>query len=153
MQIRNKPDFWSGVMFALVGFGAAIGAQQYDMGTAARMGPGYFPFWLGIALALLGIAIALKALSPRTAQDHELSFDWRIVGIVVGSVALAGVLLPYLGLFISIFVLVVLSSTASHLFSWKVAVINGIFLVLFVWLGFIKGLGLVFPLWPIGLSS
>jgi hypothetical protein len=42
----------------------------------------------------------------------------------------------------------VISSLAAHDFNWKVAVANGVFLVLFVWIAFIKGLGLIFPLWP-----
>ena len=44
MQLRNKQDFWSGVMFVALGVGFALGATSYSMGTAARMGPGYFPF-------------------------------------------------------------------------------------------------------------
>ena len=54
MQIKNKQDFWSGVMFVVVGAAFALGATSYSMGTAARMGPGYFPFWLGVCLSLLG---------------------------------------------------------------------------------------------------
>jgi hypothetical protein len=53
MQLRNKQDFWSGVMFILLGLGFAWKATSYSMGTAARMGPGYFPHWLGIIIATL----------------------------------------------------------------------------------------------------
>jgi len=148
MQLKNKQDFWSGVMFIAIGIAAAIGATQYSMGTSARMGPGYFPFWLGICLALLGAVVALSALSPRAEETEVERFDWKIVLVIIGSVFLAGVLLNYLGIYLTVFILVVLSSAASHVFSWKVAVANGIFLTIFVWLAFIKGLGLVFPLWP-----
>lgn len=148
MQLRNKQDFWSGIMFVAIGIGFALGATSYSMGTAARMGPGYFPFWLGVCLTLLGAVVTLGALSPK-AQETELEkFDWKITFIVIGSVALCGVLLDVLGVYISVFLLVFLSSMASHIFNWKVALANGIFLVLFVWLAFIKGLGLIFPLWP-----
>ncbi|WP_353148527.1 tripartite tricarboxylate transporter TctB family protein [Pollutimonas bauzanensis] len=148
MQLRNKQDFWSGIMFVAIGIGFALGATSYSMGTAARMGPGYFPFWLGVCLTILGAVVALGALSPK-AQEAELEkFDWKISFIVIGSVALCGVLLDVLGVYISVFLLVFLSSMASHIFNWKVALANGIFLVLFVWLAFIKGLGLIFPLWP-----
>ncbi|HYG44796.1 MAG TPA: tripartite tricarboxylate transporter TctB family protein, partial [Bordetella sp.] len=47
MQLRNRQDFWSGVMFIALGLGFAWKAASYQMGTAARMGPGYFPFALG----------------------------------------------------------------------------------------------------------
>lgn len=148
MQLRNKQDFWSGVMFVALGIGFALGATNYSMGTAARMGPGYFPFWLGVCLAVLGAVVAIGALKDKAQETEVDSFDFRILGIVVGSVILAGVLLDVLGVYITVFLLVVISSLASHEFSWKVAVATGFFLVIFVWLAFIKGLGLVFPLWP-----
>ena len=148
IRIKNQQDFWSGIMFVFVGVGFAIGATQYSMGTAARMGPGYFPFWLGTCLALLGAFVALSATSKKTEETRVEKFDWSIVLILLGSVALCGLLLDYLGVYISVFLLVFLSSFASHVFSWKVAAINGLCLVVFVWLAFIKGLGLIFPLWP-----
>jgi hypothetical protein len=148
MQLRNKQDFWSGVMFIALGLGFAVQATSYQMGTAARMGPGYFPFWLGIVLALLGAIVLLGSISRKATETHVDRFDWRIAFLVLGSVVLYGIVLKYLGVYISVFLLVVISSLASHEFSWKVAVANGIFLVVFVYLAFIKGLGLIFPLWP-----
>jgi len=148
MQLRNKQHFWSGVMFTLIGLGFALGATQYNMGTSARMGPGYFPFWLGICLAILGATVALGAMSPKATETTVEKFDFKILFIIIGSVVLFGLLLRPLGLYVSLFLLVVLSSIASYEFSWKVAVVNAIFLVVFCWLAFIKGLGLIFPLWP-----
>lgn len=153
MQLRNKQDFWSGIMFVALGVGFAIGATEYSMGTAARMGPGYFPFWLGVCLALLGAVVTLGAMSPKAEETDMERFDWKIATIVIGSVAICGVLMDYLGIYISVFLLVFFSSMASHVFNWKVAAANGLFLVLFVWLAFIKGLGLIFPLWPSFLAN
>ena len=148
MQLKNKQDFWSGVMFVALGLGFAWGATQYQMGDAARMGPGYFPFWLGICLAALGAVVTLTALSPKAEETEVTKFDFKILAIIIGSVIMFGALLRPLGLYLSLFLLVVISSVASHEFSWKVAVLNAIFLVVFCWLAFIKGLGLIFPLWP-----
>ena len=148
MQLRNKQDFWSGVMFVVLGIGFALGATKYSMGTAARMGPGYFPFWLGVCLAVLGAVVALGALKEKAEETEVERFDFKILFIVIGSVVFTGVVLNTLGIYISVFLLVFLSSLASHEFSWKVALATGIFLVVFVWLAFIRGLGLIFPLWP-----
>lgn len=148
MVRRNKQDFWSGIMFIIVGLGFAAQATTYQMGTAARMGPGYFPFWLGIVLSLIGAVVLLSSFSRRTEATKVDRFDFRILALVVGSVVLYGFILRPLGLYVSVFVLVVVSSLASHEFSWKVAVGNALFLVLFSYLAFIKGLGLIFPLWP-----
>jgi len=152
MQLRNKQDFWSGVMFVILGLGFAWQATSYQMGTAARMGPGYFPFWLGICLAALGAVVALTALSPKAEETEVERFNFKTLGIIIVSVILFGVLLRPLGLYVSLFLLVVSSSVASHDFSWKVAVVNALFLVVFCYLAFIKGLGLIFPLWPSFLS-
>jgi hypothetical protein len=148
MQLRNKQDFWSGAMFIALGLGFAWQATSYQMGTAARMGPGYFPFWLGIVLALLGAIVLMGSLMPKATETRVDRFDWRVVFLVIGSVLLYGVVLKFLGVYLSVFLLVIISSLASHEFNWKVAVANGIFLVVFVYLAFIKGLGLIFPLWP-----
>jgi len=153
MKIRNKQDFWSGVMFVAIGLGFAIIATRYSMGTAARMGPGYFPFWLGLLLALLGLLVGLNSLSAKAEEVNLEKFDWPVMLIIIGSVTFTGVILNFLGVYIAVFLLVVLSSFASHVFSWKVAIINGLFMSVFVWLGFIKGLGLIFPLWPSFLGS
>ncbi|MFJ1299577.1 tripartite tricarboxylate transporter TctB family protein [Pseudomonadota bacterium AL_CKDN230030165-1A_HGKHYDSX7] len=135
-------------MFIGLGAGFAVQATQYSMGTAARMGPGYFPFWLGIVLALMGAIVMLGALNKRATETHVSRFDFRIVALVVGSVVLYGFALRPLGLYLSLFLLVIVSSFASHEFNWKVAVANGLFLVLFSYVAFIRGLGLIFPLWP-----
>lgn len=153
MQLKNRQDFWSGIMFVAIGAGFALGATSYSMGTAARMGPGYFPFWLGVVLAILGAIVTISAMTEKAEETQLDRFDWKITIVIIGSVALSGVLLNYLGVYITVFLLVVLSSFASHEFSWKVAIATALFLVLFVWLAFIKGLGLIFPLWPTFLGN
>ena len=47
MQIKNKQDFWSGIMFVVIGAAFALGATSYSMGTAARMGPWLLPILVG----------------------------------------------------------------------------------------------------------
>ncbi len=148
MQLRNKQDFWSGVMFILLGLGFAWKATSYSMGTAARMGPGYFPHWLGIIMAVLGMVILLSSFGKKAEVTKIDRFDFKILGIIVGSIVLFGFCLRPLGLVISLFLLVACSSLASHEHSWKVSILNALFLVILCWLAFVKGLGLVFPIWP-----
>ncbi|MNK14711.1 Tripartite tricarboxylate transporter TctB family protein [compost metagenome] len=152
-MIKNRQDFWSGAMFIALGGGFAVQATQYSMGSAARMGPGYFPFWLGIVLALMGATVLMSALSKRAQTTTVSRYDFRILFLVVGSVMLYGLTLRYLGLYLSVFLLVLISSFASHEFNWKVAIANGLFLVAFSYVAFIRGLGLIFPLWPSVLSN
>ena len=63
MAIKSQKDLLAGLMFTLTGAAFTLGAREYDMGTAGRMGPGYFPLVLGIILAGLGILITLQSLA------------------------------------------------------------------------------------------
>ena len=148
MQVKNKQDFWSGVMFFGVGVAFSLKATTYSMGTAARMGPGYFPFWLGALMACLGIFILIGALLPKATETVVEKFDFKILAIIVGSIVLFAFILRPLGLIISMLLLVLVSSVASHEHSWKVSAMNAVFLTVLCWLSFVKGLGLVCPIWP-----
>ena len=62
MKIANYEDFFAGMFFILFGGLAAYLSTAYNMGTGARMGPGYFPYWLGMILAGIGVIVLLKSL-------------------------------------------------------------------------------------------
>ena len=77
MKLNNPKDFWSGVMFTTFGLAFAIIVKIYDypMGTASRMGAGYFPFVLGCVMAVLGVVII--AQSVVTSGTPISKFAWR----------------------------------------------------------------------------
>ena len=52
MNIKSQKDFFSGLVFVVVGVAYALGATNYKIGDGARMGPGYFPLLLGVLLAI-----------------------------------------------------------------------------------------------------
>ncbi|WP_354683971.1 tripartite tricarboxylate transporter TctB family protein [Cupriavidus necator] len=153
MRIRSQKDFASGLMFILVGFGFSWVARGYSMGTAAKMGPGYFPFWLGIVLALLGVLVLAGSLSTKTEEDTLARWDIKTLLWILGSVVLFGLLLKPLGMVLSVLVLVLVSSMASHEFSWKGAILNAVILVLISLGAFVYGINLQMPVWPAFLAS
>lgn len=114
MKIYNRRDFNAGLMFIVVGLFFAIYARDYSMGSANRMGPGYFPMLLSAICAVLGLAVLIMAFLPKEAQEPPEPTDWRGMGLVLSSVLLFGVLLPYAGFLIAVLSMVFLSSTASH---------------------------------------
>jgi Tripartite tricarboxylate transporter TctB family len=148
LRIRSQKDFASGLMFVLVGLGFSFVARGYSMGTAAKMGPGYFPFLLGLVLALLGAVVTIGALSSKGEQDQLARWDLKILLWILGSVVLFGLLLKPLGMVLSVFVLVIVSSMASHEFSWKGALLNSVVLVLISMGAFVYGINLQMPVWP-----
>jgi len=85
MKIRSGRDFWAGTMFIAIGVWFAVVAQYYPMGSAVRMGPAYFPTILGGLLALLGVAITIRAFFSKLENPLKM-FAFRplyFVGSVV----------------------------------------------------------------------
>ena len=50
------------MLFSAFGVAFAWGATTYNVGSGARMGPGYFPLIVGILIALLGSVITVRSL-------------------------------------------------------------------------------------------
>ena len=148
MRIRHQKDFWSGVMFLVIGLAFVGFAQDYDMGTAQRMGPGYFPTLLGGLLAILGLVISIVALRNDAPGGEIERFHFGPLLIVLGAVALFGLLLRTAGLVAALLVLIGVSAYASHEFRLREIVPLAAFLVVLVLAVFVWGLGLVIPIWP-----
>ena len=149
MRIKSQKNFWSGLMFVVLGLSFAWGALNYSFGNSARPGPGYFPFGLGIILALLGALVMFQALTIEAEGGDRIErFAWRPLLLILASIALFGFLLPRAGLAITLPVLIVVASAAGDEFRWRDAVLNAAVLTLGSWLVFIVGLKLTIPLWP-----
>jgi Tripartite tricarboxylate transporter TctB family len=150
LKIKSEKDFWSGLMFIAVGIAFAWGAAaNYTFGSSARPGPAYFPFGLGVLLALLGSTILFKALTLEVEGGDKMGrWAWKPLLMIVVSVAAFGFLLPRLGMVASLPLLVCVAAMAGDEFHWKDALINAAVLTLGCWLIFIVGLKLTIPLWP-----
>lgn len=155
MKIKSQRDFWSGMMFMVVGALFAWGAlANYSFGSSARPGPGYFPFGLGALLAILGAFILFEALTIETEDGEPIGdIAWKPLVVILAAVAAFGYLLPVLGMFIALPILVIVASWASDEFSLVSTLISAAFLDVFSWAIFIKGLGLTIPLLPAFLSA
>lgn len=149
MKIKSEKDFWSGLMFLVVGIVFAVGATNYSMGTSARPGPGYFPLLLSIILAILGAIVLFKSLTIEAEGGDKIGpFAWRPLLVILFSITLFAIMLPRLGMFISIPVLIIVVSFAGDEFAWKGVLIAAAVLTVFSWLVFVKGLGLTIPVMP-----
>ena len=149
MKIKSQKDFWSGLMFVATGLGFAAGATNYSFGTSARPGPGYFPFGLGVLLALLGAMVLFKSLTVESeGGDPVGTIGWRPLILIVLGVVAFGLALPRLGMIISLPLLIMVASLAGDEFKLKEVIVNIVILTVGSWLVFIKGLNLVIPLWP-----
>ena len=157
MRIKSQKDFFSGLMFLLVGIAFAWGSSSYSIGTGARMGPGYFPMVLGVLLAGLGLIITITSLVVETVDGDPIgSFAWKpLVFIIAGNLVfgasiggLPSIGLPPMGLIFGIFALTFVSSNAGDEFKFKEVLILAVVLSLFSYAAFIMLLKLQFPVWP-----
>jgi hypothetical protein len=135
-------------MFAAIGFAFAIIVQvyEYPMGTPRRMGPGYFPFVLGIMLGVLGLIIVAKAWVTDGARITP--FAWRPIVWILGGVIVFGLTVKIIGLALAIITLVLISSFGGHEFKLKEQLIAGVVLAAGSIAVFVYGLKLPFPIFP-----
>jgi hypothetical protein len=148
MHIKNPKDFKAGLLFILFGVAASVFARGYSLGTAAKMGPGYFPLFLGLMLTALGLIISLKSLSKRRETTKKELIRFRPVVFVLSSIVLFGLLLYPLGMIFSTLLLVTISSMASDEFNMKVAIWNAIVLTLVILIIFVYFLQFQIPVFP-----
>ena len=147
MLIRSRKDLYGGLLLVAFGVAAIVLARDYALGSAARMGPGYFPRMLGIFLTVIGCVLIL--ISLRNEGSPIPAWKWRPTMVVLGSVVLFGAIVQYLGLALSTVVLIVMSSAASTEFRAKEAVTSAIGLAVLAVAVFILGLKLQLPIWPV----
>ena len=157
MRIKSHQDFFSGLMFAGVGMAFAWGATTYGIGTAAQMGPGYFPLVLGVLMALLGAVVTLKSIVVETEDGGRIgAWAWKplffviaanlVIGVMLGG--LPGINLPAMGLILGIYALTFIASLAGDDFRLKEVFVLATVLAVMSYLGFIVLLKLQFQVWP-----
>jgi hypothetical protein len=146
VSIRAPKDFWAGVMFIAFAAVALYVSRNYSLGTAVRMGPGYFPILLGGVLALVGAILVVRSLV--IAGDPIGHVQVLPLVVVAVAVVLFGVLLPRLGLAVTLPLVIVVSALASvQSRRWEVLIL-ALVLTVFSALVFVYGLRLPIPLWP-----
>ena len=150
MKIKSQRDFFSGLLLIFVGAAFAIGATGYNFGAAVRPGPGYFPFGLGIILAVLGVIVFITSFVRRCTDGDPIgAIPWRPLICVVGAIVFFAIGLPRLGFVIAFPLMIVLTSYASTEFTWKGALLTALVLTVASYLIFIFGLQLNIPVWPV----
>lgn len=119
--VRGPEDFWAGILLTSLGMGFALVALTYEQGSATRMGAGFFPLMLAVALILIGLAAVVRSLlvaGPRITDPAV-----RSMVLVLGATVVFGVLLQGAGLVVTVFVAVLVSARASARFRWRDAIL------------------------------
>ena len=149
MKIKSQRDFWSGLMFVLVGVVFAVGATNYSLGSSARPGPGFFPLILSVIMAILGAIVLFKSLTIETEGGDPIgSIAWKPLIVIVLSITVFAIALPRLGMVLTVPILIIMTSFAGDEFHWKGVLLNALVLTFGSWVIFVWGLKLTIPMWP-----
>lgn len=157
MKIKSQKDLFSGLMFMGIGVAFAWGATTYNIGSGARMGPGYFPLWLGILMAVLGMAITFKSLAVETMNGDKIGkWAWKPLFFIILANLAFGVLLgglpsiglPAMGMIAAIYALTFIASMAETGWKAKATFILATILAVGSYVAFVLLLKLQFAVWP-----
>ena len=147
MRISLSADLWSGLLFTACGAGFVLFGRQYDYGTAAEMGPGFFPAWLGGFLAVLGVGLLLKAILS-TESEEIVGFSPRPALLVFAAFLVFAVLFERAGLIIASVALLGIGSLATTGFRLRSLILFMTGLIAFAIFIFVYLLGVPLQLWP-----
>lgn len=144
MSQRDVHDIVGGLAMTGVGLFFALYGTQYSMGSAARMGPGYFPIVLGWILAVLGLLIAIPAW---WRQGAPIVVQWKSLCWSIASLLAFALLLRTLGVFFSTMVAALVALVPTTLPLLRRFVIATAIAVITT-LIFIAGLSMTLAAWP-----
>ncbi len=141
----NHQDFWAGIMFLGLGILAVYLARDYPLGRAMRMGPGYFPTYLGWLMIIVGSIVGGRSFF-RDPTEEEVTTKWALVPLALmpASVAVFALLIDTVGLVIAVLAMLVLANASIKNFRPIEFTINFIVLLAIAIFVFQKGLGVPF---------
>lgn len=142
--VGNGKDFWTGVIYIFIGAAALIIGRDYNMGTAMKMGPAYFPAILSVLLMIIGIISIVRSFLKSGTPIGVVA--WRGLILIFVSTLLFGLIVRGAGVIIALPLLVIVSASASLRFSWKYSLAEAALLTIFCILVFLKGLGVPLPI-------
>ncbi|EJC81121.1 Tripartite tricarboxylate transporter TctB family [Rhizobium leguminosarum bv. trifolii WSM2297] len=131
-----------GALFVATGAFFALQSLGLDLGTAVRMGPGYFPLVLACVLVLLGAIIFIQAL--RVEGEPIDPFAWRGMLFILPAPVFFGLTVRGLGFAPALFFTAFIACFASQKMNVFFAIILSLLLTVFSVAVFSYGLGLPF---------
>lgn len=137
----NRSDLGAGVIFVVIGLAfAGMTFADLDIGTARRMGPGYFPIVLSGILIALGLVIAVQSIGQ--ADEPRGPLPWRGLVVLLSVPVIFGLLIRPLGMAPVLALTTFITSFASTRMSVKAALLLAVGLTVFCVVVFNFGLSL-----------
>lgn len=140
----KSKDFWAGLMFLGFGLVAVVIARGYPFGSAARIGPGYFPSLLGGLLVLFGLFLLVRGAKSKDEIEGPLSL--RALLVLPAALVIYGIFMERLGFIPALAALIFAAAASGREFKFREVLLLTVILCLISVAMFIWGLGLPYPL-------
>lgn len=112
--MKAPKDLWTGAIYLTVGLAGVVIARNYNLGTATRMGPGYFPTVLTGLLALVGLVLIVRSFVIEGPAISAIAF--KPIVAVTGSIVLFGLTVVPLGGPVAMMLTILAAASASREF-------------------------------------
>lgn len=146
IRIRCPRDFWAGIAFIAMGGAFLVASARFAMGTAADIGPGFFPAIVAALLAIVGVFLAIGGLAVDGPRIEPMRL--RPAALVLAGLVSFGLIIDRGGLVLATAALVVISSAAGGRFKPLQSAIIAVALIALAIVVFRVGLGMQIRLWP-----
>jgi uncharacterized membrane protein len=143
-DVRNNKDFLAGLMMIGIGGIAFYMALDYPMGSAVRMGPGYFPRVLAGILIAFGVYVLYQGLT--SGEKVRGVWGWKPLAFITASLLIFGWMMDRFGMVPALVVMFYVSAFGGHEFKWKEVTVLTVVMTFFAYAVFIYGLGLPYQL-------
>ncbi len=144
--IKNRQDFYGGLIFLAFGlFGLTFGTG-YAFGSISRMGPGYLPVVLSAALGAIGVFVSCRAVVSGDSRIEPCR--WRPLVFILGSIMAFAVSISGGGVVLAVILVAFLSAFGNRHVRWAEALLMAAGMAALTVLLFVKLLGLPFSVWP-----
>jgi len=145
LRIKSPQDLGAAVVFMAIGLVGVYFGRDLSFGTAARMGPGYFPIILSWIIVAIGIVVGLKALTIEGPRIEPVQL--RPIVVIIAAILAFGFLINAVGLAITAVLLTILAAYARRDVKPIEAVLLGGGLAIFAIVVFVYGLSQPLPAW------
>ena len=143
-RIRSPKDFCAALIYLAIGLGTIVIGRDYQMGTAFKMGPAYFPTFLAGLLSFIGLISLIRSFVSK--GEPIPAFAWKPLLLITAATVAFGLLVRGAGLVIALPLFVLMTSFASVKFRWGPSLLLAAGATLFCTLVFVKGLGVPLPI-------
>jgi hypothetical protein len=144
-RVKSPQDFGAAVLFLTIGIAGIYFGRDLTFGTAARMGPGYFPTLLSCVIVAIGAIVGLKSLAIEGPPIEPIKL--RPIVFILVAVLAFGFLIEQVGLAITTAALAIFAAYARGDVNLKETVLLAVGLTVFAVVVFAYALGQPLPIW------